>query len=65
MHTYLLMLTDGRWKVLSKAPREVIFKARELVQVYRSDLDFTFKVEQKMEPKWTAPCQITCRDHYS
>ena len=36
-------------KVLSRAPREVIFKAGQLVQVYRSDLDFTFKAEWKME----------------
>jgi hypothetical protein len=42
-------------KLLSQAPKEVIFKAGQLVQVYRSDLDFTFKAERKMEPKWSAP----------
>jgi hypothetical protein len=52
-------------KVLSRAPREVIFKAGQLVQVYRSDLDFTFKAEQKMEPKWSAPRQVTSRDRNS
>jgi RNase H-like domain found in reverse transcriptase/Reverse transcriptase (RNA-dependent DNA polymerase) len=52
-------------KVLSRAPREVIFKAGQLVQVYRSDLDFTFKAERKMEPKWSAPRRVTSRDRNS
>jgi hypothetical protein len=52
-------------KVLSQAPREVIFKAGQLVQVYRSDLDFTFKAERKMEPKWSAPRRVTSRDRNS
>lgn len=51
--------------VLSRAPREVIFKAGQLVQVYRSDLDFTFKVERKMEPRWSAPRRVTSRDRNS
>jgi hypothetical protein len=52
-------------KLLAQAPREVIFKAGQLVQVYRSDLDFTFKAERKMEPKWSAPRRVTSRDHNS
>jgi hypothetical protein len=52
-------------KVLSRAPREVTFKAGQLVQVYRSDLDFTFKAERKMEPKWSAPRRVTSRDRNS
>jgi hypothetical protein len=52
-------------KLLNRAPREVIFKAGQLVQAYRSDLDFTFKVERKMEPKWSAPRRVTSRDHNS
>jgi hypothetical protein len=52
-------------KVSSRAPREVIFKAGQLVQVYRSDLDFTFKAERKMEPKWSAPRRVTSRDRNS
>ncbi|KAJ6552713.1 P-loop containing nucleoside triphosphate hydrolase protein [Mycena sp. CBHHK59/15] len=40
-------------KVTGKSPREVIFKAGWLVQVYRSDLDYTFKTERKTEPKCT------------
>jgi transposase InsO family protein len=52
-------------KLLSRAPKEVIFKAGQLVQVYRSDLDFTFKTERKMEPKWSAPRRVTSRDRNS
>jgi hypothetical protein len=52
-------------KVLAQAPREVIFKAGQLVQVYRSDLDFTFKTERKMVPKWSAPRRVTSRDRNS
>ncbi|KAF8881172.1 hypothetical protein CPB84DRAFT_1687342 [Gymnopilus junonius] len=42
-------------RVVGRAPREVIFKAGQLMQVYRSDLDYTFKATWKMEPKWSAP----------
>jgi hypothetical protein len=49
-------------KLLSWAPKEVIFKAGQLVQVYQSHSDFTFKAERKMEPKWSAPWRITSRD---
>ena len=52
-------------KLLSRAPKEVIFKAGQLVQVYQSDLDFTFKVERKMEPKWSAPRWVTSHDRNS
>jgi hypothetical protein len=52
-------------KVQSRAPREVIFKAGWLVQVYRSDLDYTFKSERKMEPKWSAPRRIVSRTRNS
>jgi hypothetical protein len=52
-------------KLLSRAPKEVIFKAGQLVQVYRSDLDFTYKTERKMEPKWSAPRRVTSRDRNS
>jgi transposase InsO family protein len=52
-------------KLLARAPKEVIFKAGQLVQVYRSNLDFTFKTDRKMEPKWSAPRRITSRDRNS
>jgi transposase InsO family protein len=48
-------------KVQSRAPREVIFKAGWLVQVYRSDLDYTFKSIRKIEPKWSAPRRVVSR----
>jgi hypothetical protein len=41
--------------VLEWAPKEVIFKVGQLVQVYRSNLDFTVSVDRKMVPKWSAP----------
>ncbi|KIM57864.1 hypothetical protein SCLCIDRAFT_28497 [Scleroderma citrinum Foug A] len=31
----------------------------ELVQVYCSDLDYTFKMEHKLLPKWSQPHQVT------
>ena len=52
-------------RVLSKAPKEVVFRAGQLVQVYHSDLDFTFKNEHKMEPRWSAPRRVTSRDRNS
>jgi hypothetical protein len=52
-------------KVQQRAPKEVIFKAGQLVQVYRSNLDFTFKAKRKMEPKWSAPRRVTSRDRNS
>ena len=45
-------------QVLDHSPREVIFRAGDLVQVYRSDLDFTFKTERKLLP---APRQVLNR----
>jgi hypothetical protein len=52
-------------KVMARAPKEVIFKAGWLVQVYRSDLDYTFKTERKTEPKWSAPRRIISRNRNS
>ncbi|KAG6904893.1 hypothetical protein DXG01_006433 [Tephrocybe rancida] len=52
-------------KLTSWAPKEIIFTAGQLVQVYRNDLDFTFQVGRKMEPKWSAPRQVTKRDRNS
>ncbi|KAG2050047.1 hypothetical protein BDR06DRAFT_842487, partial [Suillus hirtellus] len=48
-------------RVLQKAPREVIFKPGQLVQVYRNDLDYTFKAERKLLPKWSVPRRIKSR----
>ena len=48
-------------KVLSKQPGEVIFLKGQLVQIYRSDLDYTFKTERKLLPKWSVPHRVTTR----
>jgi hypothetical protein len=52
-------------RVLNHPPWEVIFKSGDLVQVYRSDLDFTFKTERKLLPKFSVPRRVTSRDHHS
>ena len=52
-------------RVLAHPPREVTFKAGDLVQVYRSDLDYTFKTERKLLPKFSVPRRVISRDHHS
>lgn len=51
--------------VMGRSPREVIFKAGQLVQVYRSDLDYTFQTIRKLEPKWSVPRRVMERDRNS
>lgn len=51
--------------VMAGAPREVVFKAGQLVQVYRSDLDFTFQTIRKLEPKWSVPRRVVKRNRNS
>ena len=48
-------------RVLSRKPGEVIFSIGQLVQVYRSDLDETFKTERKLLPKWSPPYRVVSR----
>ena len=48
-------------QVLKQAPREVVFQAGDLVQVYRSDLDYTFKSDRKILPKFSAPRRVVSR----
>jgi hypothetical protein len=38
---------------------EVIFAKGQLVQVYHSDLDYTFKTERKLALKWLPPYRVT------
>jgi transposase InsO family protein len=52
-------------KLTSRPPGKVVFKAGQLVQIYRNDLDFTFKADRKLEPKWSAPRRVTNRDKNS
>jgi transposase InsO family protein len=47
-------------RVLKKSG-EVTFKKGKLVQVYRSDLDYTFKTERKLLPKWSQPYRVEKR----
>ena len=49
-------------QVMSHPPREVTFRAGDLVQVYRSDLDFTFKTDRKLLPKFSAPRRVVSRN---
>ena len=48
-------------KVSSKNPGEVTFSKGQLVQIYRSDLDYTFKTERKLLPKWSTPQRVASR----
>ena len=52
-------------QMLAKKPGQVIFKHGQLVQIYCSDLDYTFKTEHKLLPKWSQPWQITKQLHNS
>lgn len=48
-------------RVLRKHPGEVIFQKGQLVQVYRSDTDYTFRTDRKLIPKWSVPHRIAER----
>ena len=52
-------------QILTHPPQEVTFKAGDLVQVYRSDLNFTLATEQKLLPKFSAPRRIVNRNQNS
>ncbi|TFK71091.1 hypothetical protein BDN72DRAFT_747929, partial [Pluteus cervinus] len=45
-------------RVDARKPGEVVFSIGDLVQVYRNDLDYTFKTEQKLLPKWSPPHRV-------
>ena len=45
-------------KVLAKNPGEVIFFKGQLVQIYRNNLDYMFKTDHKLLPKWSTPQRI-------
>ena len=45
-------------RVLEQGPGEVIFSKGQLIQIYRSDLDYTYKTERKLLPKWSTPQQF-------
>ncbi|KAE9382761.1 hypothetical protein BT96DRAFT_845075 [Gymnopus androsaceus JB14] len=47
---------DRKLKRSKRGP--VVFEKGDLVQVYRSDLDYTFKTERKILPKWSIPLRV-------
>jgi hypothetical protein len=49
-------------RVLARKPGEVVFSKGQLVQIYRSDLDFTFKTDRKLLPKWSPPQRVATRN---
>lgn len=49
----------------SQGKSAVKFKVKDLVQVYRSDLDYTFKTEHKLLPKWGPVRRIIGRNRNS
>jgi len=49
-------------KVFMQGLGEVVFSKGQLVQIYRSDLDYTFKTERKLLPKWSTPQRIAARN---
>lgn len=48
-------------RVLQRHPGEVVFEKGHLVQIYRSDTDYTFKTDRKLIPKWSQPHRVTER----
>jgi transposase InsO family protein len=48
-------------KRVLKRSGEVVFRTGQLVQVYHSDLDYTFKTERKLIPKWSQPYRVRAR----
>ena len=48
-------------RLLKCQQTEVVFTQGQLMQVYRSDLDYTFKTERKLLPKWSRPYRVTMR----
>ncbi|GAW06777.1 retrotransposon-like family member (retr-1) partial [Lentinula edodes] len=49
-------------RVLRKEGKEIVFDKGDLVQVYRSDLDYTFKTIKKIIPKWSRPYRVVERN---
>ena len=45
-------------RILTKNPGEVIFLKGQLIQIYRNNLDYTFKTERKLLPKWSTPHRV-------
>ncbi|KAJ3964349.1 hypothetical protein EV361DRAFT_778401, partial [Lentinula raphanica] len=50
-----------RKRVLGRAPGEVVFVEGDLVQVRRSDMEYTFRTERKIVPMWSVPVRVASR----
>lgn len=48
-------------KLLQRVPGEVLFRPGQLVQVFHNNLDYTYKMDRKLLPKWSVPWRITSR----
>ncbi|KAG2742840.1 hypothetical protein P692DRAFT_201655426, partial [Suillus brevipes Sb2] len=48
-------------RVLTSPQGEVTFETGQLVQVYASNVDNTFKTSRKIIPRWSAPHRIVTR----
>ncbi|KAI9455281.1 hypothetical protein HD554DRAFT_2030988, partial [Boletus coccyginus] len=46
-------------QVLKQHSGEIIFSKGQLVQVYRNNLNYTFKTEYKILPRWSEPHRVT------
>jgi len=47
--------------IVDRTPGEVVFSKGQLVQIYRSNLDYTFEAKRKLLPKWSPPHRVTTR----
>jgi hypothetical protein len=59
-HVIKRKMVFDKW-VLERKPGEVIFYTGQLVQFYRSSMDYTFEAKWKLLPKWSPPHRITVR----
>ena len=48
-------------RIITKNPGEVTFSKGQLIQIYRNNLDYTFKTEHKLLLKWSTPQRVTSR----
>ncbi|KAJ3818377.1 hypothetical protein F5880DRAFT_1464144, partial [Lentinula raphanica] len=60
-HAQRRKIAFDRQRVLGRKPGETVFLAGDLVQVRRSDLEYTFKTEKKIVPMWSAPVRVVSR----
>ncbi|KIN98694.1 hypothetical protein M404DRAFT_108240, partial [Pisolithus tinctorius Marx 270] len=47
--------------MLKRQLAEVVFNIGDLIQIYQNDLDYTFKTERKLLPKWSTPHRVAMR----